>query len=86
MVNSIAIVCLRLPSTATDCHQLSPTAIVCRRRSLITIVCLWWPSAIFDCRGTSPIDIRCLRLSSFAFYCLGLSLILIAYFRLTLIN
>ena len=86
MVNSIAIVCLRLPSTATDCYQQSPTAIVCRRRSLIAIVCLRWPSAIFDFRGTSSIDIRCLRLSSFAFYCLGLSLILIAYFRLTLIN
>lgn len=73
MVNSIAIVCLRLPSTATDCHQLSPTAIVCRRRSLITIVCLRWPSAIFDCRGTSPIDIRCRILLSwtiFNSYCL----------------
>ena len=86
MVNSIAIVCLRLPSTATDCYQQSPTAIVCRRRYLIAIVCLRWPSAIFDFRGTSSIDIRCLRLSSFAFYCLGLSSILLAYFRSTLIN
>ena len=47
MVNSIAIVCLRLPSTGTDCYQQSPTAIVCRRRSLIAIVCLQWPSVYF---------------------------------------